>query len=712
MRSHSFGVETVFRRARIQIAAALTLALLTALAAAASAAAADLKVETDGIDQGDCRVDACATLGYAIGQAADGDRIDVGPGEYHATAAIVVNKAVTISGAQAGVDARDRNVPAAEETEIIGDAFNGGLLRLNVPGATIDGVTIRGHGHAAIQTLNSSTGYAIRNTIMTDNRAGVYLGSRATDPLPTVIERNRFQSNNRTGLQSGIYGDNAINDVAIEENLFEDHENVPINIAGPTAASRSDIRIAGNEFVRERHVLLLSARDVELTGNTFTDGRTRSISVEGGVDGLRIEGNVIDETVDAGILFTSRYNAGTNTDATITGNSISGVIAGSGGDPFNAGAAILLVAETQGPGYTGALEVERNRLVGNAGGGIKNDLDGVTVEAPDNWWGCNGGPGTAGCDSVSGNVDASPNVVLSIEAAPSRMLAGATAAVTATVGANSAGQPVDLPVLEGRTMAFQATQGAVTPPSGTVTGGSAAAQYTSPTAVGAATVTASFDGEAVGADVFVGAAPALSAAGLSGSGLVGEPLTCAAADVSGLPQPSSATGWLRDGAEIAGQGESTYTPQDSDVGSQIACRVTVANEFGSASADSSAVTIVRRAQTPVKPPVIKPKARVTVPRTGKVVILAVGCPSGNCRIKTPKRVRVRIKGKVYLVKVKAPARLAQGKAGRVRLVLPPRARRAIRGARAKARVKIVITSKGSKRKIINRAFVLRGKPRR
>jgi hypothetical protein len=44
----------------------------------------------------------------------------------------------------------------------------------------------------------------------------------------------------------------------------------------------------------------------------------------------------------------------------------------------------------------------------------------------------------------------------------------------------------------------------------------------------------------------------------------------------------------------------------------------------------------------------------------------------------------------------------------VRLVLPPRARRAIRGTRAKARVKIVITSKG-KRKVVNRAFVLRGR---
>jgi len=114
----------------------------------------------------------------------------------------------------------------------------------------------------------------------------------------------------------------------------------------------------------------------------------------------------------------------------------------------------------------------------------------------------------------------------------------------------------------------------------------------------------------------------------------------------------------------------------------------------------------------VKPPVVKPKTKVTVPRSGKVVIVAVKCPSGKCRIKAPKRVKVKIRGKVYLVKVKAPARVAQGQTGQVRLVLPPRARRAIRGTRAKARVKIVITSSNGKRKVVNRAFVLRGRPAR
>jgi len=689
-------------------------ALVISLGAAVPGAdAADLQVSTAGADTGNCQVDPCASIPYAVGQATDGDTINVGPGEFPASTTatrIVVDKAVTIAGAQAGVDARERDVPPAEETVITGGNYIGGAIRLSAPGATIDGVTVRAHEHAAIQGMISSSGYTVKNTIVTDNDHGLDLETTATDPEPTLITRNRFADNNRAGLQTGIYADGPIGHVTISDNLFTGHVNVPINIAKSSAEGRNDILIEGNDFVDERRLVLLNASDVRVLDNTFTDGRAQAIYVQGGVSDLLIQGNEINRVVGAGILFASLYDSGTSSDATIADNSISGVTAASGGEPTDAGAGVALgQVAGQAPGYTGTLHVERNRLVGNAGGGIQNDLDEATVEAPNNWWGCNGGPGSAGCDGISGDVDPAPNVVLSVNATPDRLPFTGTSEVSARVDTNSAGESVDLPVLEGRSIAFDADHGSVTPGSATLEGGSATAQYSSPTAIGSANVSAALDNEIGSAAVFVGSAPTVSSAGLSGSGLAGEPLTCAANGVSGLPAPSPVIAWLRDGTEIAGQNGETFTPAVSDVGSKIGCRVNVENEFGKASVDSPSVTVTRRSPTPpVKPPVVKPKRKVTVPRSGKVVIVAVRCPSGKCRITAPKRVKVRIRGKVYRVKVKAPARVAQGKTGRVRLVLPLRARRAIRGTRAKARVKIVITSKG-KRKVVNRAFVLRGR---
>jgi len=713
---HSFGVETVARAVRRPLGVVFALAVAVVLSlgtSAGTAAAAELQVEVDGTDAGNCQADPCATIQYALGQAVDGDVIEVGAGEYSATTAgerIVLDKVVTVSGAQAGVDARDRDVPAGEETVIVGGNYSGGAVRLSAVGATLDGVTVTGHEHAAIQGMTTASGYAIRNTIVTDNDHGLDLETVATDATPTVVERNRFEANNRPGLQSGIYGDGPLESVSIRDNLFTGHTNVPINVAAPTAAERHDLEIVGNTFLDERHVIVTATDGAVVSGNTFSDGRSRALSIQGGVHDLTVEGNVIEGGIDAGILFADRHGEGANSTATITGNSISGVRAGDGGTPVNTGAAILLAEEGAVSGYTGTLTVDKNRLVDNQGGGIQNDSTVATVDAPDNWWGCNGGPGAVGCDNVWGDVDASPNVVLSAQASAARVTAGTPVTVTASLDRNSAGDPVELPVLEGREIAFASNHGTVEPEAAQIVDGSASTQLTSTEPVGAITVAAAFDDELEGADVFVGSAPAIGSADLSGSGKVGEQLTCAANGLGGLPEPAVTYGWSRDGAALPGETGASYTPSAADVGSAIACRVAVTNEFGSADAQSGAITVTEapKPPKPPKPPVIKPKTNVTVPRSGKVVLAAVRCPDGPCRIKTTKRVRVRIRGKVYVVRVKAPARVGNGKTGRVRLVLPPRARKAIRGTRTRAKVKVVVTSKSGKRRVINRGVVLRG----
>ncbi len=57
-------------------------------------------------------------------------------------------------------------------------------------------------------------------------------------------------------------------------------------------------------------------------------------------------------------------------------------------------------------GWPGTILIENNSIDGNTPG-VNNQLA-ATLTAENNWWGCVSGPGAAGCDAVSGNVDYTP----------------------------------------------------------------------------------------------------------------------------------------------------------------------------------------------------------------------------------------------------------------------------------------------------------------
>lgn len=78
---------------------------------------------------------------------------------------------------------------------------------------------------------------------------------------------------------------------------------------------------------------------------------------------------------------------------------------------------------------------------------------------------------------------------------------------------------------------------------------------------------------------------------VSGGGLVGEELTCAPGTWNGKPDPTFTYQWKRNGIDLPGETNSTYTSVDADLGQEISCTVTATNTEGMASADSNSVTI-------------------------------------------------------------------------------------------------------------------------
>jgi hypothetical protein len=122
---------------------------------------------------------------------------------------------------------------------------------------------------------------------------------------------------------------------------------------------------------------------------------------------------------------------------TVTGSTFTGNSATGGSNP--AGGAISTV------GGTAALHY--NRITGNlatTASGARLAATGSIPNASENWWGCNTGPGTAGCNSVDGGPTVSPRLVLTATASPSHVIGlYGTATINASLLTDSAGGAVD-----------------------------------------------------------------------------------------------------------------------------------------------------------------------------------------------------------------------------------------------------------------------------
>jgi hypothetical protein len=95
---------------------------------------------------------------------------------------------------------------------------------------------------------------------------------------------------------------------------------------------------------------------------------------------------------------------------------------------------------------------------------------------------------------------------------------------------------------------------------------------------------------------------------VSGTAVVGGTLLCANGLWTGIPAPSFAQQWLREGVPIAGALGGSYVVGEPDAGHAVSCQVTATNAKGSRSATSAGVGI----PAPVPPP---PTPQVTVTRS-------------------------------------------------------------------------------------------------
>jgi hypothetical protein len=446
----------------------------------------------------DCAHPDYSTIHDAISAAPAGSTILVCAGTYNETD--TVNKQLTIEGAQAGVDARTRAVPSSSES-----ILTGGGIDFTASGSTFDGFTVQNVAASplgvGITTSGSASGQRIVNNIVQNNIFGMYLNN-APDHQ-TTVRHNKFDNNNNSGPASGngIYGDAGIQNVVIDQNLITNQPNAAILLTNVPSTSVKDIQITGNQL--GDRIRITEGQNMTISGNSISGSPNNGVQLDSDNRNVTISGNTITGSGLGGVRFSNfDYPAdGPSENVTVNGNTLTANVNG------------VLVNDSGGaPAYNGVLEMHFNRIAGNTTGVALNDN--ADVNAQNNWWGCNAGPGTSGCDPIGGDfhgqVNASPRLVLGLSASPSIIYAGTgQSQLAADLTHNSANQAVGAGFPDGTQVAFGAAPlGTVSPAGAGTDSGVARSTLGAGTTVGFTNASATLDGQSVTSPVAIVVPPA------------------------------------------------------------------------------------------------------------------------------------------------------------------------------------------------------------
>jgi hypothetical protein len=158
---------------------------------------------------------------------------------------------------------------------------------------------------------------------------------------------------------------------------------------------------------------------------------------------------------------------------------------------------------------TNGLIAHFNRIAGNTTAGLQNNA-GTTINAENNWWGCNYGPGAtgAGCsgtaNGTTGPVDADPWLTLTTSASPTSVNIGTNSNITSSLRINSAAADTSGSgtVTDGTPASFAGTNGTMAPPTGTTLTGLVGSVFTA-TTLGTGSASTTVDGQTVSAAITI-----------------------------------------------------------------------------------------------------------------------------------------------------------------------------------------------------------------
>jgi hypothetical protein len=313
--------------------------------------------------------------------------INVAPGSY--TENVVIARALTLRGAQAGHDAR---APRGGESVI-----NGGLgpdVTISANNVTVDGFTLNGpvsSGTAAIVMQTANSGETIKNNIVNNpGRAASITTSN------TVFYQNLVKST-PTATDGFQANSTPVQNVLLADNTFGGATAANYNADITIIEGNSNIVVTGNKSNGDGTLIaLFKTNHALVAGNTVKgDPNASAIFIGGGNSNILVDCNTVS-SASSGVNVTDIIGS-PNSAVTIIGNNLH-----NNGNGIKVG--------TGGVAAAGAVVANRNRLTGNTAFGV-NNLSGFNVNATNNWWGASNGPGPVGPgtgDKVTLNVTYAP----------------------------------------------------------------------------------------------------------------------------------------------------------------------------------------------------------------------------------------------------------------------------------------------------------------
>ena len=448
--------------------------MILAATTASASAAATLTVNDDTAGAGPAGA-TCATPGFptisaAVAAASPGDTVAVCAGTY--TESVTVDKELTLLGAQAGVDARGR---VAEEAIVQAVGADGMTITAPVvvngfklTNASDDALDYGGNTSASSQTA--------RDNIFDGNGSAV---------AGTFGNRSRFVENHVTsGTFRGvdISGPPQVS-MDIRENQFDGIPGADLVLAAPGPYADLDVKQNGHSGGSGRFAEIFGTADIEIVRNSIIGFGSSAIHLGGANHSALISDNAISDNGTAGGVTVAREpGSQRNSDIDVVSNAITGT---------------LTAVHVASNSVTDSTDVHRNRIVDNGAGAVNEAGSGGTINGENNWWGCNAGPGSAACDSVSGDVVTSPHLVLTLVAAPGSIETGGdTSAIRASLRSNSGGAESGPDFPDGTPVSLSTSLGALSAPT-VLNRGIADGTLTSGSQAGTATVTATVDNQAV-----------------------------------------------------------------------------------------------------------------------------------------------------------------------------------------------------------------------
>lgn len=368
----------------------------------------------------------------------------------NATGDLDIKSNVTLVGAGAATTIIQAGTTAANGIDKVIAVNPICTTALNV---SISGVTIRfgrntqpngaadfSYTGGGIDVCNTgSGGFTMTNVVVDQNTAttayggGVNFDSVAPANGTNSITGSIISGNRTTSAASVLKTGGGLN-------LFADAHNV--NITNSTISGNISAGEGGGVYVRHTNGGAIQMSGTTISGNTaasrgggVSNSNLASSSLAINNDSALLN-NVSQGTTASGesrgggiFIFTgTAANTTTLTEVTITGNQAS-----TGTSQWGGGVAAIV----------GTVNATFNRIAGNTagtGGGSGIHNNGATVNAGNNWWGCNAGPGSAPCDrsiNASGTLTVAPHLTLRHTASPATIVVGQASTLTADFLQNS-----------------------------------------------------------------------------------------------------------------------------------------------------------------------------------------------------------------------------------------------------------------------------------